>query len=226
MARALIRFSEAIDRLTSGSTRFELVYASSPDKKPKPGDATPAQKLEMMVSLADELAARDNRGVAVAALNEPIFVKKSTLLLEHLSTEDTKPELAFQMGWDTIVRVFAPRYYPSPESMLDSFKHFFGVEKSTIICARRPSGPAPSASSPTSSTIPADTLTDEESEFLSSPYVAPFYNERKIKLVDLDPRVHGISSSGVRGGTIEDAEKWCPEGIVKYIQEHKLYFWN
>ncbi|KAG8697613.1 hypothetical protein FRC09_007752 [Ceratobasidium sp. 395] len=254
------RFQDAVDRLISGSTRFELVYTTHPswpqpatssiststkisvldssfnpptlahsalassssanarllllslsnvDKIPKPGDATPAQRLEMMVTLANELSAGEAQpGVAVGALNEPRFVGKSTLLLEQLSQRftDTPPniELTFQMGWDTIIRVFAPRYYPSPDVMLASFKHFLESERSTILCARRP---------PVVLAIPT-TLSDEESDFLSSPYVAPFYQQGKIKLVDLDPSVSGISSSGVRGGTIEDAERWCSEGVV------------
>ncbi|KAG9103796.1 hypothetical protein FRC06_007915 [Ceratobasidium sp. 370] len=287
------RFQDAVDRLTSGSTRFELVYtthpswpqpspstitrisvvdssfnpptlahlalasASSPsdarllllsisnaDKKPKPGDATPAQRLEMMVTVAEELAGR-GLGVAIGALNEPRFVGKSTLLLEQLAQKslelngatglgglfpvlwylslkknivDTLPniELTFHMGWDTIIRVFAPRYYPSPDAMFASFEHFFGPEKSSILCARRPPALALSTSVPT-------TLSDEESEFLSSPCVAPFYQQGKIKIVDLDPSVQGISSSGVWGG---DAEKWCLEGVARYIREHQLYFWK
>ncbi|KAG9124626.1 hypothetical protein FRC07_010874 [Ceratobasidium sp. 392] len=230
MAGSRSRFQDAVDRLTSGSTRFELVYTTRPswpqhipsnptpsstrisvldssfnpptlahlalassspedarllllsisnaDKAPKPGDATPVQRLEMMVALAEELAGQ-GPSVAVAALNEPRFVGKSTLLLEQLSkrsaqlgdAETSTIELAFQMGWDTIIRVFAPRYYPSPDAMLASFKHFFGPEGSSILCARRP--PAvlgPSTSIPT-------TLSDEESDFLSSPYVAPFYQQ-------------------------------------------------
>ncbi|KAG8766931.1 hypothetical protein FRC12_006563 [Ceratobasidium sp. 428] len=268
------RFQDAVDRLISGSTRFELVYTTHPswpqpatssiststkisvldssfnpptlahsvlassssanarllllslsnvDKTPKPGDATPAQRLDMMVALADELSAGGEQpGVAVGALNEPRFVGKSTLLLEQLSQRftDTPPniELTFQMGWDTIIRVFAPRYYPSPDAMLASFEHFFESERSTILCARRPPL-RPSTSIPT-------TLSDEESDFLSSPHVALFYQQGKIKLVDLDPSVSGISSSGVRGGTIEDAERWCSQGVVRYIREHQLYFQN
>ncbi|KAG8678675.1 hypothetical protein FRC08_017591 [Ceratobasidium sp. 394] len=184
----------------------------------------------MMVAVADELAGQ-GPGVAVGALNEPRFVGKSTLLLEQLARKSlelngaagpdkpSKIELTFQMGWDTIIRVFAPRYYPSPDAMLASFRHFFGPEGSSILCARRPPALGPLTSIPTP-------LSDEESDFLSSPYVAPFYQQGKIKLVDLDPSVQGISSSGVRGGTIEDAEKWCPEGVVRYIREHKLYFWK
>lgn len=66
----------------------------------------------------------------------------------------------------------------------------------------------------------------EEIEFLESPYVAPFYNRGKISLVDLDPAVRDVSSTGVRGGTFEQAQKLCSKGVVEYIREHELYFWK
>lgn len=130
------RFQEVIDKVTSGSSRFEIVYSTDPawplssatettvgplhisvldssfnpptlahaalasldnasssarllllsirnsDKTLKPGDASPAQRLEMMALLADELSGEGP--VAVGAIDEPTFVGKSTVVLEHL----------------------------------------------------------------------------------------------------------------------------------------------
>lgn len=114
------------------------------------------------------------------------------------------------MGWDTIVRVFASRYYSSSEAMIEQLGKFFGPDGSTVLCARR--GELDDAS--------------QETEFLNLPYVAPFFNQGKIALVDLDRSVRNISSSGVRAGTVEDAEKACPRGVVDYVREHDLYFWK
>lgn len=130
------RFQDVIDKVTSGSSRFEIVYSTRPawpllpatettngplqisvldssfnpptlahaalasldhaspsarllllsirnsDKTLKPGDASPAQRLEMMVLLADELGG--GGPVAVGTIDEPTFVGKSTVVLEHL----------------------------------------------------------------------------------------------------------------------------------------------
>jgi nicotinamide-nucleotide adenylyltransferase len=123
---------------------------------------------------------------------------------------EQKVQLTFLMGWDTIIRVFAPRYYPSPETMLERLGKFFEAEGSSIVCARRGEWEDPL----------------EEAEFLASPYVAPFFKQGKIALVDLPRAVRNISSSGVRAGTIEGAEKACSGQVVKYIREHELYFWK
>lgn len=130
-------FQDAVDKVTSGSSRFELVYTTHPawplpsetetsdspveisvldssfnpptlahdalasldpsssarllllslrnsDKTLKPGDASPAQRLEMMVLLANELVAKGGGPVAVGTIDEPTFVGKSTVVLEHL----------------------------------------------------------------------------------------------------------------------------------------------
>jgi nicotinamide-nucleotide adenylyltransferase len=65
--------------------RLLLLSISNADKTPKAGDATLAQRLEMMVALADELAVGSG-SVGVGALNEPTFVGKSTLLCEQLES--------------------------------------------------------------------------------------------------------------------------------------------
>ncbi|QRW17711.1 Type 1 phosphatases regulator YPI1 [Rhizoctonia solani] len=155
----------------------------------------PEQRLEMMVALAQKLG----QDVAVGAVNEPTFVGKSEILREHCS-DTGKPELTFLMGWDTIVRFFAPRYYPSPSQMLSKLRTFFNEEGSSIVCARRGSHP--------------DT---EEEEFL---------RPRKIKITDLDQSVRDISSTDVRKGTIETAERYCSKEVVEIIKREQLYFWN
>ncbi|KAG8714218.1 hypothetical protein FRC11_009375 [Ceratobasidium sp. 423] len=241
------RFQPAITRLLSGQSRFELVHHPHPswpsgsqisvldssfnpptnahaalasqspdnsrlllfsvsnvDKAPKKGDATPVQRLEMIVALAEHLGGN----VGVGAVNEPTFVGKSTILRECLGTA-SKPELTFLMGWDTIIRFFAPRYYPSPSTMLSKLRTFFNDQRSSLVCARRGSHPD-----------------SEEEEFLHSEHVREFYDAGRIKIVDLDKDVRDISSTDVRNGTIEAAEKDCPKEVVDIIKREKLYFWD
>ncbi|KAF8717922.1 NAD biosynthesis via nicotinamide riboside salvage pathway, partial [Rhizoctonia solani] len=189
---------------SSGTRLLLLLSISNVDKVPKPGDAIPEQRLEMMVALAQKLG----QDVAVGAVNEPTFVGKSEILREHCS-DTGKPELTFLMGWDTIVRFFAPRYYPSPSQMLSKLRTFFNEEGSSIVCARRGSHPD-----------------SEEEEFLRSEYVQEFYDAGKIKITDLDQSVRDISSTDVRKGTIETAERYCSKEVVEIIKREQLYFWN
>ncbi|CAE6457018.1 unnamed protein product [Rhizoctonia solani] len=189
---------------TGPSPRLLLLSISNADKVPKQGDASSAQRLEMMVALAEYLGGE----VGVGAVNEPTFVGKSTILRECLGTA-SEPELTFLMGWDTITRFFAPRYYPSPQAMLTRLHAFFDDQRSSLVCARRGSHPD-----------------SEEQAFLHSEYVRVFYDAGKIRIVDLDKDVRDISSTDVRNGTIETAEKDCPKEVVEIIKQEQLYFWN
>lgn len=69
------------------SPRLLLLSLTNPDKILKAGDATPAQRLEMMAILADELATGANAGsIAVGVTNAPTFVEKSVILREQFET--------------------------------------------------------------------------------------------------------------------------------------------
>ncbi|KAF8604720.1 hypothetical protein BDV93DRAFT_522410 [Ceratobasidium sp. AG-I] len=261
MATPPNRFQDTVDRVTSGSSRFEIVHTThttwplpsgtragdgllevsvldssfnpptlahaalaslghassarllllsirNSDKTLKPGDASPAQRLEMMVLLANELVTNGGGPVAVGTIDEPTFVGKSTVVLEHLaSSHPTQPlRLTFLMGWDTLIRVFAPRYYPSLSSMHSVFQHFFGPEGSRILCARRPS---------------SSSSEKEEKEYLESPEVSPYIAEGKVKMVDLEKGMGGVSSTEVRGGG-----EGCSEAVVGYMRERGLYAWK
>ncbi|CAE6515005.1 unnamed protein product [Rhizoctonia solani] len=188
----------ALASQSTSNPRLLLLSISNVDKVPKKGDATSVQRLEMMVALAERLG-----DVGVGAINEPTFVGKATILRECLDAA----ELTFLMGWDTITRFFAPRYYPSPQDMLVKLRTFFNDHRSSLICARRGSHPDP-----------------EEQAFLHSEYVREFYDAGKITIVDLDKQVRDISSTDVRNGTIETAERDCPKEVVDIIKREKLYF--
>ncbi|KAJ3825667.1 hypothetical protein F5880DRAFT_1477807 [Lentinula raphanica] len=148
-----------------------LLSVRNADKSLKEGDATYAQRVEMMIELA-----RDdrNRNVAVGITNEPTFVGKSRALNGFLKErldgfnvveqDQTQPEsprpspltprvtLSFILGIDTLIRLFNPKYYTnaahpegSEELMLSSLHQFFVEDGSRVVCAGRSpeSYPAP-----------------------------------------------------------------------------------
>ena len=76
----------------------------------------------------------DNSNIAIAIIDEPTFIGKSTALLTFLRNRLARspepvpkpnPKLTFLVGLDTLERLFSPRYYPSEESMIRSLRHFF-----------------------------------------------------------------------------------------------------
>lgn len=235
------------------------------DKVAGKGDASALQRLEMMRLLADGVRTKaggsspsagvDDRGqegseggnVAVACLAQPIFVAKSTLLLGRLSdllsrtgidtTSKGEPRLHFILGWDTLIRVFDPKYYDSSsDKMRGVMDHFFFVENSSILCARRP----PSSNSNSSS---ASSLKDEEDKYLSQDFIRPYVESGHINVVDLPPDVDPATTSstaarkavrevwrrgdltevGKRERTLEELRDLVPEEVARYVVDAGLY---
>ncbi|KAF4596224.1 hypothetical protein EYR38_007601 [Pleurotus pulmonarius] len=149
-----------------------LLSVRNADKVLKQGDASLVQRLEMMVLLAKDIvcpasgpsdAGRSmESNVAVAIIDEPTFVGKSTKLLTFLrnrlarmsdgvgSSETCEPKLTFLLGFDTLERLLSPRYYAAAdgpagsdptEIMMGSLRRFLSPaplgDDSAIVCARR-----------------------------------------------------------------------------------------
>ncbi|KAI9061071.1 Nucleotidylyl transferase [Trametes sanguinea] len=230
--------------------RLLLLSVRNADKQLKPGDATYEQRVEMMILLARDLArsharsipaARDalseaaphEPNVAVAIIDEPTFVGKSTILRDFLSkrileilgpTEVASafpnippptPKLTFLMGTDTIVRLFAPRYYAEEQFMVAALRRFLSPEgdDSRIICARRVSRGVPRAE-------------EERIEVEMSEFARKIIPVRKLSFVDIGERECTYSSSEVRESLAKGDERWkdmVTPSIVEYITSKKLY---
>ncbi len=155
------------------TTRLLLLSARNVDKSLKPGDATLAQRIEMMhlqsLDMQDRLAEESVTGVAVAALNHPTFVGKSSIILRWLREQRlpqlgiqpdsvSRIKLTFLIGSDTLTRLFMPKYYlatpstpstahtlhqpPTPEeNMQAELDHLFVHNNSFIVSTPRFSAP-------------------------------------------------------------------------------------
>ena len=112
--------------------RLLLLSVRNADKVPRPGDASPVQRVEMMVRLAHEVNA------AVGLVDAPAFVHKAEILHAALPAG---AQLTFVQGIDTLERFLAPRYYGdgSITAMHAALRHFFAPDgdNSRIICTRR-----------------------------------------------------------------------------------------
>ena len=119
------------------------------------------------------------------------------------------------MGTDTIVRLFAPRYYASERDMAGVLHRFLSPNEddSRIICARRVS-------------TGVSKLDGERVEVARIPeYVRGIAPTGNVTFVDIGEREATYSSSEVRQRA-ELGQDWrmmVPPGIAMYITENALY---
>ena len=204
-----------------------LLSVKNADKSLKAGDATYQQRLEMMLLLSKDVIAsqREAANVAIAIIDKPTFVQKSSALLNFLQRRLTTPlplELTFLVGLDTLERLFSPRYYTSESDMMASLRQFLSAapegDNSRIVCAKRVSSPAEAAQ--TSEDIPSLAKEFRESD--------------RIVIIDIGDIVNRYSSSAIRssigrfglGQTVDQDGGWksmVTREIADYIVEQQLY---
>jgi nicotinamide-nucleotide adenylyltransferase len=166
--------------------------------------------------------------VAVAIINEPTFVGKSSTLLSFLrqrlanilspslDTHDpalpVPPQLTFLQGFDTLERLLSPRYYASEAAMWQALHDFFSAQKddSRVVCARRVSfvGQEEEGQSKT---------IDRAKEFIAS---------GRITLIDIGEAEQTFSSSEVRNEVMQGNDGWqrlVSTAVANYIRQQKLY---
>jgi nicotinamide-nucleotide adenylyltransferase len=184
--------------------RLLLLSVRNADKVPRPGDASPVQRVEMMVRLAHEVHA------AVGLVDAPAFVHKAEILRAALPAG---VQLTFVQGIDTLERFLAPRYYGdgSITAMHVALRRFFAPDgdNSRIICTRR-----------------VVELADRQGESAIFEAAREWVEANRINIVDIDSELQTFSSSEVRAKVRANDSSWrrmVPNEIAEYIEEHKLY---
>ncbi|BGP37369.1 hypothetical protein JCM10449v2_001275 [Rhodotorula kratochvilovae] len=185
-------------------------------------------RVEMMREIARDLErrAREEGGnsawanVAVAVTEAPTFTEKSRILRGELDAlvkaqsgeEDAEVRLTFPVGWDTVIRIFAPRYYqpPAPD-LASSMASLLGTDDSSLVCARR-GGVSP----------------EEEVDFLASEEVKKWVELGKVEMFDLPEAARDVSSTRVRQAVKEgrwvDVERDVPfERVIEIVRREGLY---
>jgi nicotinamide-nucleotide adenylyltransferase len=185
--------------------RLLLLSVRNADKAPRPGDASPVQRVEMMVRLAREVNA------AVGLVDAPAFVHKAEILRVALPAG---AQLTFVQGIDTLERFLAPRYYGdgSITAMHAALRRFFAPDgdNSRIICTRR-----------------VMELADPQWESAIFESAREWVEANRIHIVDIDNELQTFSSREVRAKVRAKDSSWrqmVPDGIAEYIEEHNLYF--
>ncbi|PWN88057.1 hypothetical protein FA10DRAFT_268276 [Acaromyces ingoldii] len=204
----------------------------------KAGDASTVQRLEMMHLLAHDVEARlrdEDReaSVAVALVEEPLMIAKSTLIHQYLGpAASAQTSLHWVVGMDTLERFFQVKYYPSPRFFEDACGQFFEKERTRFVCARR--GPE---SLPNSDKARAGgSSSDDEDKFLRSDPVARWLDCGSVAIIDLPAEAQGISSTAVRSlasaleegkqagtATEEELKRLTTPSIAKYLIDESVY---
>ncbi|EJU04833.1 Nucleotidylyl transferase [Dacryopinax primogenitus] len=190
-----------------------LLSVTNADKKLTPTDATYVQRVEMMILLAhDMMASQPGIRVAVGIIDEPTFVGKCRVIQQTFGKESGKStkdiRMWFGIGWDTLLRLFAPRYYGGMDAMEDQLEEFFDRDGSGVICARR-----------------GDGTKDEEKVFLATDVVKRWVDDGKVVMVDIGT-YGGYSSTSIRDAIANGEDGWrsmCTSSIADYVRDAALY---
>jgi nicotinamide-nucleotide adenylyltransferase len=216
-----------------------LLSVRNADKSLKPSDATLVQRIEMMVALARSVHANEEgpANIAVAIIDEPTFVGKSRILREWLSHQisamsqhdsdgpvsepssaaPARSQLTFLVGFDTLERLIATRYYGSEEDMLRALRTFLSAppegDDSYVICARRVMDGSGSEEA-------------QKREKLTMAAAKEFIDSGRVRLIDLSTQERTFSSSEVREKINSGDPTWrhmTPATVAEYVEVNKLY---
>lgn len=198
-----------------------MLSVRNAEKSLVPGDATYVQRLEMMYLLSLDIG----NNVAVAIIDQPTFVGKSTILhsffqskLASLHTPLAagmgalhRPKLTFLLGSDTLVRVFSPKFYASEEEMTRLLQKFLSPDGQDcqIICAHRP-----------------NVTIDEEVERRALNAYRKFVDRERIHFIDISDDEQTLSSTQVRVTVAAGKDDWkrlVTDLVANYIIENGLY---
>lgn len=232
----------------SYDARMLLLSVRNADKVFKPGDAAFVQRLEMMRLLSHDIcttgtaesgseSSQISGNVAVAIIDEPTFVGKSTLLLRFLHTrlatavestnspngtfskEDAScpfpsPKLTFLLGFDTLVRLFSPEYYPLEQGMVQMLRTFLSPDQEDcrIVCAYRRSAGVDK------------TLQETQAKTLEVAH--EFITGNRISFIDIGTEEQTYSSSEVRAEVAAGGGTWrrlVTDTIAQYITQQRIY---
>jgi nicotinamide-nucleotide adenylyltransferase len=228
LAKAALNLADPQQMIDNDSTRSSLMIlllsVANADKIIDPAkDATYPQRCAMITALANNLSSSlpTRPNIAAMIINEPIFFKKAQIITDFIrsaSSSQPRVSLTWLMGFDTLQRVFHPKYYNHDrDQMLRSLTQFIGPNSepnSRIVCAAR------NTADPTSDSDPGQDdpdLPDGAQQFLE---------QKRIIMLDLGKSAMGVSSSRVRQRVREHNMEWMQDvvpGVQEIILSDRLY---
>lgn len=187
---------------------------------PKEGDTSLEQRLDMIELLAKRMVQEGCPNTAVASLAAATFAEKAPIILEYLKQHHPEVQctLIFFIGFDTVTRLFAKRYYNDSEQELErTLDEFFVRDGCEVVCARRP----------VENVAQQDVAGQEEEELFGRPLVKRFVEMGKLKMADVQG-TEGVSSTRIREGLVGKTGDKAIEQLVHpetlaYCRSNGLY---
>ena len=204
-------------------------------------DASLLDRLLMMQEFAKDVEEETQANVAVAIVEEPLMIAKSTLIHEYFSSSSKEEPAAtaaiaappslrlhWLVGFDTLQRFFQVKYYPSPDFFHQACDKFFNKERTTFVCARRGAESLPNRDQKSN----AKSQQEEERELLESEEVKPWLDQGVVVMIDLDRSVHNVSSTAIRNVLAQEKSKVAQQSklqqmttkrVTEYLIQESVY---
>lgn len=194
-----------------------LLAVKNADKGSKP--AAFEKRMEMMHLFSNYFADQETTDISLALTNHAKFVDKKSDIQDFIGEDNNRTKISFLVGFDTLVRIFDPKYY-TPQLVSDALEEFMATVE--FCCLARDD----------------EKLTIEEQhryvdDILSGsrePQIPKNWG-RKIHFIEFDDGVKSISSSSIRqeatkGEQKDDnlLKKCLPTNLYEYITENPKLF--
>jgi nicotinamide-nucleotide adenylyltransferase len=212
----------ALSRSKSPSRLLLLLGTKNADKH-APTPATPLHRLAMLLMFATDLhdtlsSGTDEVPVDIGLVNIPYFADKAAAI------EQTKPAIYAEgtrqihvMGYDTIVRLLAPRYYAQFNPPLSALEPLFGRAHEALVVLR-PDGESS-----------VEEQMDKVRGLITGKLTKEGFKDEWQALVDMveSKDAAGISSTEVRKAA--EAHEWdvvesmCTPSVAAWIRDQGLF---
>lgn len=212
----------ALSRTKLDSARLLLLLGTRNADKHAPVPASYVQRLVMLslfsLDLQTAMKERNMRLVPVdiGVASQPYHADKSAAI-EQSETYDFDTKHIQVMGYDTIIRVLAPRYYPDFKPPLSALDPLFGRGHSAFVVLRPDEGKE------------VDAQRQDLKALVSGKLKNDGFREEWKEMVEVEEiqDAAGISSTNVRKAA--EVEEWqtvehlCTPSVAAWIKEEKLY---
>ena len=198
-----------------------LLSVNNADKKPKP--ATFDKRLDMMCIFADVIRARLKQisGVSVGVTTYGKFVDKDRVIRSEFTDSS---DVVYLVGFDTIVRIFDPKYY-APNSLSVALRDFMKYSQLFCLTRRDCKAQQQNRSSDQASAESQGQL--DYPRYISEGNYEPTIPKEwgsKVKVLPNEDEYLSVSSSAIRatymsGNLNDNCIKELPQEIHQYITE-------
>lgn len=228
--------SSAVPSISSpSSSRLLLLFSThNADKAPSPASFT--QRIAMMILFAEDLqthlsgrrSASTQIPIDIGLTKAPYYTDKSTAIMnEDPPVYPSQPTHIHLLGYDTLTRFLAPKYYATFDPPLSALSPFFGAGHRLLVLLR------PDSSS--DNAVIGDTE-EEQRKYVSNLSQGSLDHEgfkkewaQQIGILEGGDvaGAAGISSTAIRkAAKMNDwgeVERMCTPGVAAWISEIRLY---